>query len=168
MFFCFFIDKKTQLWYYISGYPIKKLGIKGGGRLKLSTRGKYGMHAMVFLGKQAGKGPQPLKEIAQTGVPEQYLEQLLGSLRRGGLVTTVRGAQGGYMLSKPPEKITIREILDLTEGPLQFAQCLEEGFACHKSQACPSRKIWEYLDDKINTLLEGVTLGEILMQDDIQ
>lgn len=135
--------------------------------MKLSTRGKYGMHAMVFLGKQAGKGPQPLKEIAQTGVPEQYLEQLLGSLRRGGLVTTVRGAQGGYMLAREPGKITIREILDLTEGPLQFADCLDEGFSCTRSKACSSRRIWEYLDGKINTLLEEVTLGEILMQENI-
>ncbi len=125
------------------------------------------MHAMVFLGKKAGKGPQPLKEIAQTGVPEQYLEQLLGNLRRGGLVNTVRGAQGGYMLSREPEEITIREILDLTEGPLQFAQCLEDEGICHKSEGCPSRRIWEYLDEKINSLLDNVTLGEILAQDTI-
>ena len=135
--------------------------------MKLSTRGKYGMRAMVFLGKQAGQGPQPVKGIAQTGVPEQYLERRLGSLRRGGLVTTVRGAQGGYMLSKNPKEITIREILDLTEGPLQFADCLEEGFSCQKSKNCQSRRIWEYLDEKINSLLEEVTLGEILLQDEI-
>ena len=114
--------------------------------MRLSTRGKYGMHAMVFLGQQAGNGPMPLKEIATTGVPEQYLEQLLGSLRRGGLITTVRGAQGGYMLAKTPKEITVGDILALTEGPLQFTDCLEEGFTCQKSHQCSGKKVWEYLD----------------------
>ena len=64
--------------------------------MKLSTRGKYGLYAMVYLAQHAGDGCQPLKSVAEIGVQEDYLEQLLGGLRRAGLVTTVRGAQGGY------------------------------------------------------------------------
>ena len=67
--------------------------------LKLSTRGQYALHAMIFLAKHRMDGPQPLKTIAEDGLPEQYLEQLLGTLRRAGLVTTVRGAAGGGILT---------------------------------------------------------------------
>ena len=68
--------------------------------MKLSTRGKYGLYAMIYLAQHAGEGPQSLRAIAELGLPDPYLEQLLGSLRRAGLVTSVRGAQGGYMLEK--------------------------------------------------------------------
>ena len=130
--------------------------------MKLSTRGKYGMYAMVYLAKQAGNGPQPLKAIAAAGIPEPYLEQLLGSLRRSGLVETMRGAQGGYMLAMPPMEITVGDILNATEGPLHLADCVSHEKQCKKSSGCASRMVWEYLDDKINDVLHRVTLGEML------
>ena len=71
--------------------------------MRLSTKGKYGLYAMFYLAQHTGDGPQPLKAIKGIGVPENYLEQLLGNLRRAGLVTTVRGAQGGYSLAAKPE-----------------------------------------------------------------
>ena len=74
--------------------------------MKLSTKGKYGLYAMFYLAQHEGSGPQPLKAVAEIGVPEDYLEQLLGNLRRAGLVTTVRGAQGGYHLAYAPGEIT--------------------------------------------------------------
>ena len=73
--------------------------------MKLSTRGKYGLYAMYYLAAHAGEGPLPLQSISTMGgVPKQYLEQLLGNLRRAGLVSTVRGAQGGYQIAAAPEK----------------------------------------------------------------
>ena len=87
--------------------------------MKLSTRGKYGLYAMVYLAQKAEEGPQPLRAIAQLGLPDHYLEQLLGSLRKAGLVTTVRGAQGGYQLAKPPDQISVGHIIDAMEGPLK-------------------------------------------------
>ena len=130
--------------------------------MKLSSRGKYGMYAMVYLAKQAGNGPQPLKAIAGAGIPEPYLEQLLGSLRRSGLVETVRGVQGGYMLARTPMEITVGDVLNATEGPLHLAECVSEERSCKKSKGCASRMVWEYLDDKINDVLHRVTLGEML------
>lgn len=130
--------------------------------MKLSTRGKYGMYAMIYLAQQAQGEPTPLKAIAATGIPEQYLEQLLGTLRRSGLVTTIRGAQGGYMLARLPEEITVGDILNVLEGPLYLAECVPHGDSCHKSGNCPSRQVWAYLDDKLNDVLQNVTLGEML------
>ncbi len=132
--------------------------------MKLSTRGKYGLYAMVFLAQKAGNGPQPLKEIAQLGLPENYLEQLLGALRRAGLVRTVRGAQGGYELAKEPKGITVGNIIDAMEGPLALSECLEPGreAACPRCEGCRTRTVWEYLTEQINNLLDSITLEDML------
>lgn len=129
--------------------------------MKLSTRGKYALYAMVYLAQKAEEGPQPLREIAQLGLPEQYLEQLLGSLRKAGLVTTVRGAQGGYQLAKAPEDISVGHIIDAMEGPLNLSECATDG-VCPRGGDCPSRKVWEYLTDSINKLLYSISLKSML------
>ena len=133
--------------------------------MKLSTRGKYGLYAMFYLATQAGNGPRPLKSIAETGVPVQYLEQLLGSLRRAGLVTTVRGVQGGYQLARDPAEITVGDIIDATEGPVSLSECLHDSEACQKSCGCPTRMVWSRLTDQINGLLQGITLKDMLSKE---
>ena len=132
--------------------------------MKLSTRGKYGLNAMVYLAQKAQEGPQPLRAIAQSNLlPDQYLEQLLGCLRKAGLVNTVRGAQGGYQLAKPPAEITVGHIIDAMEGPLQFSECaLESEPTCPNSDVCPTRRVWEYLTDSINSLLYSISLQDML------
>lgn len=132
--------------------------------MKLSTKGKYGLYAMFYLAQHVGDGPQPLKAVSAIGVSEDYLEQLLGSLRRAGLVTTVRGAQGGYLLAKAPEEITVGDIMDATEGPLNLSECLADGSCCKKSGQCESRRVWEYLSESINQLLQSITLRDMLEQ----
>lgn len=131
--------------------------------LKLSTRGKYGLYAMVYLAQKASEGPQPLREIASLGLPEQYLEQLLGSLRKAGLVNTVRGAQGGYQLASAPGDITVGHIIDAMEGPLNLSECAGEAeSACPRSEGCATKRVWEYLTDSINRLLYGISLADML------
>ena len=132
--------------------------------MKLSTRGKYGLNAMVYLAQKAQEGPQPLRAIAQSNLlPDQYLEQLLGCLRKAGLIHTVRGAQGGYQLAKPAGEITVGHIIDAMEGPLQFSECaLESEPTCPNSDVCPTRRVWEYLTDSINSLLYSISLQDML------
>ena len=132
--------------------------------MKLSTRGKYGLYAMVFLAQKKEEGPQPLKNISQLGLPENYLEQLLGALRRAGLVRSARGAQGGYALAKEPAQITVGNIIDAMEGPLSFSDCLEPGRegSCPRCDGCKTRLTWEYLTDEINKLLDSITLQDML------
>ena len=129
--------------------------------MKLSTRGKYALYAMVYLAQKADEGPQPLRAIAQLDLPEQYLEQLLGSLRKAGLVTTVRGAQGGYQLAKAPDEITVGHIIDAMEGLLNLSECATDG-VCPRGGDCPTRKVWEYLTNSINDLLYSITLKSML------
>ena len=133
--------------------------------MKLSTKGKYGLYAMFYLAQHEGSGPQPLKAVAEIGVPEDYLEQLLGNLRRAGLVTTVRGAQGGYQLAKAPEAITVGDIIDATEGPLSIYECISDEGCCHRSGECRTRRVWEYLSNSINGLLQSISLRDMLEQE---
>lgn len=133
--------------------------------MKLSTKGKYGLYAMYYLAQHVGDGCQPLKSVAEIGVPEDYLEQLLGTLRRAGLVTTVRGAQGGYLLAKAPEKITVGNIIDALEGPLSISECVGDESLCHKAGQCCSRRVWEYVSRSINDVLQSITLRDMLEQE---
>ena len=133
--------------------------------MKLSTRGKYGLYAMYCLAVHAGEGPLPLNSIsAMGGVPRQYLEQLLGNLRRAGLVSTVRGAQGGYRIAVRPDEVTLRDIIDAVEGPIELSECASADAVCHKSGTCPVRWVWQRATDRINAELEKIRLSDMLDQ----
>ena len=130
--------------------------------MKLTTKGKYGLYAMLFLSRHEGEGPQPLSSMEGLGVQPDYLEQLLGTLRRGGLVTTVRGSQGGYQLSRPSDEITVGDVIVATEGPVNLSECLSDEESCVRSNTCASRKAWSYLSRQINRVLDSVTLRDVI------
>ncbi len=135
--------------------------------MKLSTKGRYGIHAMFDLAQYGSETPQPIKSIAERqNIPEAYLEQLIGQLRRSGLVKSVRGAQGGYLLSRSPAEITVGEVLRTLEGELAVVDCLMEEDACHKACSCPTRVVWKKLRDGVNEIVDGITLQDML--DDYQ
>jgi Rrf2 family protein len=131
--------------------------------MKLSTRAKYGIHAMLDLAMSRSGEPQSIKSIAERqGIPEQYLEQLVGLLRREGLVSSVRGAQGGYLLAKAPEEVTMAELMRVLEGPIALSDCLEDRGCCERSVACSARRVWERLSQSIDRVLRSVTLEDML------
>ncbi len=132
--------------------------------MKLSTRGKYGLYAMYYLARHEGEGPQALQNISATGVPRQYLEQLLGNLRRAGLVSTVRGAQGGYQMARPAVDITLLDIIDAVEGPIELSECASNESTCEKSLSCPVRWVWQQVTDSINGELAKIRLSDMLTQ----
>ena len=131
--------------------------------MKLSTRGRYGIHAMYDLALHEHSGPQSIKAISERqGVPEAYLEQLFAVLKRENLVVSTRGAQGGYMLARGPSEITVGEVLRALEGGLSLVDCLDEEEACGKSCACPSRIVWQKLRDGLNAIVDGITLRDMI------
>ncbi|GHU74224.1 AsnC family transcriptional regulator [Clostridia bacterium] len=134
--------------------------------MKLSTRSQYGIHAMLDLALAYGEGPQPLRLVAERqDVPEQYLEQLIAPLRRAGLVKSARGASGGYELTQPPEDIQVGGILRALEGPVRLTDCVMEPDACSRAGECPSRALWEKLNQAIQNVLDNTTLAELLLTD---
>ena len=108
-------------------------------------------------------GPPPIKTIAERqGIPEAYLEQLFAQLKRDSLVNSVRGAQGGYTLSRPPQETTVGDVLRSLEGGLNLVDCLLEEDACGKSCACPSRIVWMKIRDGLNAVVDGISLQDMI------
>lgn len=131
--------------------------------MKLSTRGRYGIHAMYDLAKHYGDGPQSLKLIAERqGIPEAYLEQLIAILRKEKLVISNRGAQGGYRLASEPAQMTVGQVLRALEGGLNLVDCLLEEDSCGKTCACPSRVVWMKIRDGLNSIVDGITLQDMI------
>ena len=131
-------------------------------RMRLSNRGKYALHAMVFLAAQHDQGPQTLATIAQNGMPAQFLEQLLGKLRRSGLVKTVRGAQGGYAIARSPNQITLAEILEASEDPIDLSPCTCDMADCPLSGKCATQHALDRITASVNNMMYNLTLDDIL------
>ena len=131
--------------------------------MKLSTRGRYGIHAMYELARGFGGAPLCIKAIAEKqDIPEAYLEQIIAVLRRDELVTSIRGAQGGYILARPPENITVGDVLRSLEGGLKLVDCLLEEDTCGKTCACPSRVVWKKISDGLNEIVDSITLKDMI------
>lgn len=131
--------------------------------MKISTKGRYGIRAMYDLALVYGEGPQAVKTIAERqGVPEAYLEQLIAPLRKAGLVVSVRGAQGGYLLSDEPGAISIGEILRALEGPLAPEECVLDEDVCAMADECVMHALWTRLHHGINDLMDSITLKDML------
>ncbi len=131
--------------------------------MKLSTRGRYGIHAMYDLALHANSGPQSIKAIAERqGIPEAYLEQLIAVLKREKLVNSTRGAQGGYALSRRPEEITVGDVLRALEGGLSLVECIQEEETCGRSCECPSRIVWKKIQEGLDRIVDGITLRDMV------
>lgn len=130
--------------------------------MRLSTRVRYGMQAMLALSLRSGPDPMSVKEIAEAnGLPEHYLEQLITPLRRAGLVQSARGAQGGYILARPPRDIRLREIVDALEEPFELEPCACPPDAPHAQGFCLEHALWGPLKQVIEEFLDGQTLQEL-------
>lgn len=132
--------------------------------MRLSTRGEYGVRAMHDLAERYKQGPVPLNSIAERqDISQDYLEQLIISLRKGGLVRSIRGAQGGYELARDPSEISIGEILRILEGPVGPVECLDGGDAeiCGRAGQCAARTVWKRLRESINGVLDTTSLADL-------
>ncbi|NLC77024.1 MAG: Rrf2 family transcriptional regulator [Clostridia bacterium] len=132
--------------------------------MKLSTRGEYGLRAMFDLALRQGEGPVPLKDVAERQeISGHYLEQLIAGLRKAGLVKSVRGAQGGYMLARPPNEITVGDIVRVLEGPIGPTECVsqEDQTACERSETCIARRVWQRVRDSIVEVMDSITLADM-------
>jgi Rrf2 family protein len=124
---------------------------------------------MLVLAASYQEGPKPLREIAENEqLSEQYLEQLFRELRKSELVTSHRGARGGYVLSRAPGEISVAQVLTVLEGPLGPMQCVVDGepHTCRHSNKCPTKVIWKKLKMAMDHVLEGTTLEDLLTEAD--
>lgn len=136
--------------------------------MKVSTKGRYGLRAMMDLARHHVDGkPVFLSDIAKRqDISEKYLEHIFSALRAAGLVTTVRGRKGGFLLTKSPSEITASSIITILEGPCVLVDCVSKPKTCNKSEACAARDIWSLLGSKIEEVLSSFTLEQLaLMQE---
>lgn len=134
--------------------------------MKLSTKGRYGVKAMLDLALHANEGHISLKSIAERqSLSENYLEQLFASLKKAGLVKSLRGSQGGYSLAAEPATITVGAILRALEGSLAPVECVvEEGEGCCRAEECVTKYVWEKIRDSINSVVDSITLLDLVDQ----
>lgn len=138
--------------------------------MKISTKGRYGVSAMYDLALQQGQGPISLKSVAvRQGISEHYLEQLMATLRKAGYVQSIRGAQGGYILTKDPADISVGDIIRIMEGPIAPVDCLltstENNQFCSRAGQCVTRDVWAKVRDSINNVLDSITLADLCKDD---
>ncbi|WP_053367240.1 cysteine metabolism transcriptional regulator CymR [Bacillus sp. FJAT-27245] len=123
--------------------------------MRISTKGRYGLTIMIELAKKHGEGPVSLKTIAQANdLSEHYLEQLIAPLRNAGLVKSIRGAYGGYLLGRDPGEITTGDIIRVLEGPITPVEGIED-------EEPAKRELWTRIRDAIRGVLDSTTLEDL-------
>lgn len=132
--------------------------------MKLSTRGNYGVRAIFELARNYGKGPIQIKQISERqDIPMNYLEQLLLQLKKGGIIESIRGPMGGYVLTDDPAKISIADIFQILEGPLQMSGCVQSNNKkhCHRTENCISNILWSKIQRRFVQILDEITLLDL-------
>jgi len=131
--------------------------------MRLSTRSRYGVRLMLALAENKQKKPVFLKDIASSEeISEKYLSQIIIPLKGKGLVTTFRGAHGGYLLSKPASEISLREIIEPLEGDLSLVDCVNNPGICDRANACATREVWDELSSLLLNFLDTFTLEDLI------
>jgi Rrf2 family protein len=135
--------------------------------LRLTTKGEYGVRAMLEIAKNYDFGPITIKEISERQeVSVAYLEQILNKLRRVGLIHSLKGPGGGYVLAEKPEEVSIGKILKTLEGPFAVTACLvPDTRECNRMDSCVSRLMWKALSEKIENFLEAITLQDLILKE---
>ncbi|MCU0248918.1 MAG: Rrf2 family transcriptional regulator [Vicinamibacterales bacterium] len=131
--------------------------------MRLNTRGRYGLQLLSQLACHLDETkPVGLKDIAKsTGLPWRYLEQIAGPLRKASLIVGRPGRAGGYRLVRPPSRITLREVMEVTSGPVRLMECVDKPETCEKSNKCTSRAMWVTLTGELRGVLDRYTLDDL-------
>jgi Rrf2 family transcriptional regulator, cysteine metabolism repressor len=139
--------------------------------MKLSTKGKYGVRAVFEIARHFGEGPITIKEIAERqGISLSYLEQILHRLGKAGVIESVRGPSGGYLLKRKPANVTIGDVVRALEGPIALSHCLEPGehTGCYQTEDCVAKMVWAKVGAKIEEALDSISFDDLLHQRPMQ
>ena len=132
--------------------------------MKISTKGRYALRMMVDLSINNNGSYISLKDIsARQGISDKYSEQIINQLSKSGLVKSIRGAKGGYMLSKSPAEYTVGDVLRVMEGSLAPVACLDdENNNCERASSCVTLEVWQELNKAINNVVDNITLEDLV------
>jgi len=131
--------------------------------MKLSTRTRYGIRAILELAENYGNGPLQLRIIARNqGISVKYLEQLMAILKSSGIVRSVRGSKGGYILAKSPGQIKVSDCFQSLEGSVITTECVEDEGFCDRTNDCIARQVWTEVQKAVMEVLESMTLQNLV------
>jgi len=131
--------------------------------MKLSTRTRYAVRALIELALNEGNKPLQLKIIAERqGISIKYLEQLIAVLRSAGFVRSIRGSKGGYLLAKEPDQIVLNGVFHCLEGNVNTAECVEDENYCGRAADCAARQVWTKVQQAIEEVLQSITLQDLV------
>lgn len=134
----------------------------------LSTRSRYGTRLLMSLARSSTQGPVQIAEIAKDqGISVKYLEQIALTLKKAGIIETVRGRGGGHRLAKSPQEITLDEIIGVLEGGRQFVRCVSQPELCSRAPRCAPRLVWQELSQTLYEKLSRWTLEDLLRLEDM-
>ncbi len=135
--------------------------------MKLSTKGRYGLQAILDVACHSQNDPVPISSIAaRQELPEAYLEQLMARLKKAGLIESQRGAAGGYRLAKSADRISVGDVLRALEGDLEACSCpgLKKGGTCKGADSCVSRYVWEKINESIARTVDEISLEKLVQE----
>ncbi len=133
--------------------------------MKLSTKGRYGLRALIDLAQYSEKTPVSITSIsARQNLSERYLEQLMSMLKKAGLVRSVRGAGGGYVLAQPADRISVGDVLRALEGSLEPVDCagLDPEGGCKAADSCVTKYVWQRINESINQTVDEIMLSRLV------
>lgn len=134
--------------------------------MKISTKGRYGMRAMLDLAVNYAQSPILLKDVARRQeISLKYLDRICSSLKAAGLLKSSRGSKGGFTLSRPPDEITLKEIVEVLEGPLVLVGCTSDKKFCKRIGSCVTRDIWYELSRAMEAVLGSKTLEDLVKRE---
>lgn len=133
--------------------------------MKLSTKGRYGLRAMIDLAIYSEKEPVSIQSIAdRQDISERYLEQLMAKLKKAGLVVSIRGANGGYQIAKSSMEISVGDVLRALEGDLRAVTCSAREGGCEKADLCVSRYVWQRVNESITNAVDTMYLDQLVAE----
>lgn len=131
--------------------------------MRVSTRGRYGLRAMLELARSFGDAPVVMADLAKReDLSRKYLHTLLTGLKAAGLTRSVRGAGGGFVLTREPSEIKLKEVLHALEGSLCLVDCVADERACDRANGCTARGVWQELSGVIENMLDNITLADVI------
>ncbi len=131
--------------------------------MKISTKGRYALRMMIEFGMNPDQCTKISQVAARQGISDKYLEQIVTLLHRAGYVRSIRGAQGGYMLTRRPEEYTVGMILRQTEGSMSPVSCLDDEInQCEQAGKCSTLSLWQQIKDAVDQVIDHVTLADLI------
>lgn len=131
--------------------------------MNFTSKEEYGLLAVMCLAMNSGAGPVQTREIARTeGIPEQFLEQVLATLRRAGITRSIRGASGGYEIARLPREITAGDVVRALSGAIMPIQCLNDADHCDKLDSCVVLDLWKKVQSAVSQVLDNTTIQDMV------